>query len=644
MSDIQAIQSVLETTSRRRRWQHGLNGLAQGLVLGGFIWLLALALYKFFPLPIETLLVGGGIAVLATVIAFGLGVARKPGLTESARWLDQRERLQERISTALELSAKPAGAEWQRLLVADAARHVQQIDPRKLLPFQLSRASRWAVLVLALGAGLGFVPEYRSPKFVQQQKDKENIKATGQQLATLARQTLTNRPPVLEAARQSLENSAELGEQLARQPLTRSEALRDLANVSDKLKNELKTFAKDPALKRMEQAARTQSASSGTNPGELQKKIDELQQKLGDKAAQRDALDKFQQKLQQAAKEAAGMAGKDGAANDSAKDQMQKTLSSLAREAKDLGLSASDLEAAMNALAASNNAQVLRELQTAMKDLEKMRDMAKALQQLQQQADQLGKNLAEQLQKGQAEAAMQTLAKMMEQLKSGAISKEELEKLLKEVSQAVDPAKDYGQAAKFLSEAAKQMQAGQKGEASQSLASAASELKKLLDQLGDAQELASMLDALQRAEMAVGTCQSMGSCRKPGVGNGGKPGSGVGTWADEEGWLSANIEMTERWDNTGINRPDMDPRGLTDRGNPNLPDNLKQTKVRGQLSPGGSMPSITLKGVSIKGASVVQLQEAAAAAQADAQSALNQDKVPRAYQNAVKEYFDDLKK
>jgi len=56
------------------------------------------------------------------------------------------------------------------------------------------------------------------------------------------------------------------------------------------------------------------------------------------------------------------------------------------------------------------------------------------------------------------------------------------------------------------------------------------------------------------------------------------------------------------------------------------------------------MPSITLKGVSIKGTSKLQYEEAVSAAQTDAQSALNQDKVPRAYQNAVRDYFDDLKK
>ncbi len=56
------------------------------------------------------------------------------------------------------------------------------------------------------------------------------------------------------------------------------------------------------------------------------------------------------------------------------------------------------------------------------------------------------------------------------------------------------------------------------------------------------------------------------------------------------------------------------------------------------------MPSITLKGVSIKGQSKIDYEASATAAQSDAQSALSQEKVPRAYQGTVKEYFDDLKK
>src|SRR6185369_14207398 len=125
---------------------------------------------------------------------------------------------------------------------------------------------------------------------------------------------------------------------------------------------------------------------------------------------------------------------------------------------------------------------------------------------------------------------------------------------------------------------------------------------------------------------------------------GGMSASGVGTWAEENGWsyYPKNVPQTPV-DNSGIQRPDMDSRGLTERDN-SLNENLKPTKVKGQLSPNGQMPSVTLKGVSIKGQSKVQFEEAAAAAQTEAQSALNQDQVPRAYRGTVKEYFDDLKK
>jgi hypothetical protein len=88
----------------------------------------------------------------------------------------------------------------------------------------------------------------------------------------------------------------------------------------------------------------------------------------------------------------------------------------------------------------------------------------------------------------------------------------------------------------------------------------------------------------------------------------------------------------------------MEGKGLADRGDGDHNPALMPTKVRGQMSPGGSMPSITLKGVSIPGQSTIQFEEAAKSAQSDAQSALNQDQVPRAYRGAVRDYFDDLKK
>jgi hypothetical protein len=231
---------------------------------------------------------------------------------------------------------------------------------------------------------------------------------------------------------------------------------------------------------------------------------------------------------------------------------------------------------------------------------------------------------------------------MIEQLQSANLSPEQLQKMIEEVSQAVEPASPHGKVGDLLKNAARQMPKGEKQEAAQNLAAAAQELEKLMQQMADAEALEATLDALERAQLAIASGKSWGECRgRPGLGRGGRPGSGVGTWGDDNGWFSA--DQTELVDNSGFLRPDMDPRGHTDRPD-DLNPNLAPTKVRGQMSPGRSMPSITLKGVSIKGTSNVKYEEAAAAAQSEAQQALNQDQVPRAYQNAVRDYFDDLKK
>ena len=130
----------------------------------------------------------------------------------------------------------------------------------------------------------------------------------------------------------------------------------------------------------------------------------------------------------------------------------------------------------------------------------------------------------------------------------------------------------------------------------------------------------------------------------PGFQPGGKPGAGVGTWADEDG-SSYFPETADRWDNSGIVRPDMESRGHTDRGAGGDAQGMTPTKVRGNFTPGAPpMPSITLRGVNIKGESRVSIQEAIAGAQDEAQSALSQQKIPRAYQQAVRSYFDDVAK
>jgi len=550
--------------------------------------------------------------------------------------------LKERLSTALELGSDPSTGRWGQLVVSDAAEHAKGLDPRKLVPFRLPKSARWALLFLALCAGLGFVPEYRSKAFLQKQADKQTIKDVGRQLAELTRRSLDQRPPALPPTEKSLQAVEALGSEFTKKALTRSEALKDLASVADQLKDQLKELGKDPGLKKLEQAARASTGSDSQTAAGLQKQIEALQKQIGTPTGNPEAMDKLQKDLQKLQEAAKGLADKNSAGTEAERQKLSEALSALSKQAQQMGLQMPQLDDAISALAANQPELVLKDIQASLTDLEKTRDMAKSLAQLQQQMEKLGKDLAEQLKNGQPEAAQMTLQKMAQQLKAAKLSPDQLQKLLQEVSQAVDPAGNYGKVADYLKSAAQQMKGGDQPGASQSLADAAKELEKLMQQMGDAQQLQAELEAMNRASMCVGTGQCWSQCKNPGFKPGGRPGTGVGTWADENaGW---NGQFNDHWDNTGIVRPDQDPRGLTDRGQGDLSDALKPTKVKGQFSPGGQMPSITLKGVSIKGQSKVSYEEAAAAAQSDAQSALSQEKVPRAYQGAVKDYFDDLKK
>ena len=643
MSEIEVIQSKLEKTAWRCRWQRGWRACWQGLFAGAGLWLAVFGLYKLIPIPGQVLAVVAILAVALLPFGFLIGFWRKPTLIETARWVDERQHFQERLSTALEVAGSQNAGTWRDLVLSDAAGRAREFDPRRFLPLHLPRIARWALLVLVLAATLGFVPEYRSQAYLQKKKEARIIKDTGKQLAQLTRRSLERRSPALEPTQKALDAVKELGDQLAKVSLTRSEALRELASATEKLKDQNRDLAKDPALRKMERAARSPTARSSSANADLQKQIDSMQKQLGNPNATPNALDKLQKELQKLQKAAAGLPGNDSAGQQQ-KEEMSQSLADLAKKAQELGLSLPSLEEAIKALESSQIDQFLKDLKITEQDLEKMQAMAKALQDLERQQAQLGKDLAEQLDKGQAEAAMKTLQKMIDQLKKGNLTEDQLQKMLAEVDKAVKPGSEYGKVGDFLKEAVGKMQNADKPGAAKSLADASDELKRLLDQLGDAQALMASLDALQKAQMCVGNCMGWGQCmaKIPRAGKGGRPGRGVGTWSDDNGWLNF-AEMTDRWDNSGIERPDQAPRGISDRGEGELSDALVPTKVKGQISPGGPMPSIPLKGVSIKGESKVAYTEAVSAAQSAAQSALSQEQVPRAYQGAVKDYFDDLK-
>lgn len=644
MSDLQLVTAALERAARRLRWQRTLRGLWLGLLVGASVWLAALATYKLLPVP-ETWLFWAALpAALAPLIGAGAGGWRKPSLAATARWVDVRQNLKERLSTALEVAQAPGEPLWRELVVHDAATHAREVDPRRLVPFHLTRAAYWSTMVLAVAVGLGFVPAYRTPAQKQRAVEKEVMKDVGRGLSELTRHELASRPPTADPVRQALEQVAALADTFQKAELTRAEALRDLASAQDKLKEQLRELGQDPVMRRLDQAMRA-SGPSQPSGRELQQQMEALQKQLGGKEPDPEKTGELKQKMEQLQDAARALADKNNPGAAAARREMSQSLSSLAQAAAELGLELPNLDDAIAALAANDVDKFLQNLDAALADLDKLNQLAKQMQSVSQQLEKLGRNLAEQLEKGQADLAQQTLEKMVRQLQASNVSPETLQKMLEEVSKAVDPASPYGECAKHLSAAANQMKAGDQAKAAQSLADAAKELENLLEQFGNCQSLASTLEALRNASMCVGSGQRWSLSRRPFHGKGSRPSpAGVGTWADDDAGALGEIPMSDELvDNSGVLRPDYDPRGLTER-DARLNEALTPTKVRGQFSPGDRMPAITLPGVSIKGTSRVQFEEAATAAQTDAAAALNQDRVPRNYQGPVRDYFDDLKR
>ncbi len=642
MSEIQWIEAQLRQAARRRRLLRLWSGFWEGLLWGACAFLLSLLIFKLIPIP-ETWVYAAGLAGLGLAVSWSIMAGwRRFSLMEAARFVDARQGAKERLSTALEVSGGVTSEEWRDLIVADATRVLKKAHLSQLLPLQLPKVTRWVALVLAAGAGLGFVPEYRTSQQKQSQKDKENIRDTGHQLTQFVKRNLDARPPALEPARKSMEAVQELGEHLARASLTRAEALRELAVLSDKLKQEAKELGKNPAFKKLEERSRT-GGQEGADKAALQKKIDQMTQQLGSHAGDSKALEKFRKDLGLARETAAGLSGKNESTDSQAMDAMAKSMSDLAKQAMALGASLPNLEKAIEALKNAEIDQVLKNLDLAEKDLEKMEQMARALESMQQEMEQAGKNLAEQLKNGQAEAAIQTLGSMQKSLEKAGLTSEELQRIMGDVSDAIKPANPYGKVAEHFSEALKQMTAGEKTKARDLLGEAARELEKLMAEMADGESMMASMDALQKAQMCIGNGMSWGQRNgPPRAGKGGKPGSGVGTWAEEESQLAELPEVSERWDNSGVERPDTDSKGQSDRAE-GRPDGLVPTKVKGQMNPGAPMPSITIKGLSVKGQSRASFTEAIPSAQSQAQSALSQDQVPRAYRGAVRDYFNDLK-
>src|SRR6185503_13945949 len=119
MGELRLIEEALKRANRRRRLLSAWSGFWRGLLPGAFIWLVVYGLYKVYPLPKVALISAAAVGGACVLSGLLFGLCRSFSLIDAARWVDNRQRLQERLSTALELSRNGGSEEWKELVLRD---------------------------------------------------------------------------------------------------------------------------------------------------------------------------------------------------------------------------------------------------------------------------------------------------------------------------------------------------------------------------------------------------------------------------------------------------------------------------------------------------------------------------------------------
>jgi len=641
MSEKQQIEVAVRKARQRRYLIAIWNNLWKAGLWGAIVWILGIALFKLFPLPVEfpqwALWAGIGVCALRLLPALFL----RPSMLDTARWVDERQSLKERLSTALEFEGKSGSdPQWTELMLRDAARHAKSVNPAQLLPWKFPRLARWTLLAVAIGLGLGFVPEYRSKAFKQEELTKPHMEEVGKEIVRVVKQE-TQKRPFIEPEAEALMREAEMfGKALQSGTLTRAKALEQISSLADRLRKETENLSRDPSLERMRNAARD-PLQSEASAGENMNRMNQMASKVGqnpDEAGKK--LAQMQQKLSELKKQAEGLNDSSAAAAQAQMAQMASDMAALQQMANEMSLDMEGLDAAMEALQNSDIDQFLEDIGYATQDIEKLAEMAKALKKMQME---FGADLGEQLRMGQPSIAKANIESMKKRVDQGFLSPSEQLKMLSELQNALDPAGLYTERLQSeLSKAAEALDNKNNSAASKALAAAADELEQLIQQAQDCQSLASAFNTMKMGQLSLSQCKGLGQCQNPGLSPFGGPGLGrgmgriprLGEWSYQafDGALPSVRDM----ELGGYTPEDMTDREVA------LPENMQRERVKGQFSQGGQMPSMSMKDVYIRGSSDVSFQAGAGVAtQGEETSSQNQGRIPKAYQGVVRDYFGE---
>ncbi|MDQ7844249.1 MAG: hypothetical protein QN141_09920 [Armatimonadota bacterium] len=229
-----ALHHIVGAAGRRLSWHRALQGglLAGCAVLGTSVAAAAVALVVSVD-PVPPTVAAGAAVVTIVLVSALLRLVHPVGPLAAARLLDLRAGLEERLSTALEVSLRTRRGTLGNRLLADAAAAAEGVDLRAVLPWRPPRSLSVLAVLLAVivlwPALLGGVTLPGTPA----RRTQEVIRQEGGRLERFARalesRTRAQRMPHTRRAAPQLRD---LGLRLQQERLDRTEALARIAELS----------------------------------------------------------------------------------------------------------------------------------------------------------------------------------------------------------------------------------------------------------------------------------------------------------------------------------------------------------------------------------------------------------------------------
>jgi hypothetical protein len=311
-------QTLLRHIARwERRWRltQTTLWLPRGVLLGILVGLAVALAARSRPwlLPEQVAALAGLAVILGAVLA-AVGVWLYPrSPLAAARQFDRLLGLQERTSTALELTAQTIRAPQMLsvLQMQDAVQQAQQTQPRRHLPFQWRRNEIIAMVALgALLIALLLIANPQAEIIAQQTALRSAVEAQQERIEAIKRDILAN-PELSEAEKQALAQILqELQEKLAQPNLTQPEAVAQLSQAAQLMRNERSQLtdqqraALQSAGQALSQSQPTQGAGQAMqngNLGDAANQLQNLSRRVENNQLTQEQIESMTRALQQAA-------------------------------------------------------------------------------------------------------------------------------------------------------------------------------------------------------------------------------------------------------------------------------------------------------------------------------------------------------